>query len=81
MTTKIDSKLIIWDDWTDICTSTACCPKCKTSLTFRQTGDPLPQEIIPSLVKIMHIENSYEAYYRYFSEFNVLVNVEMEKEN
>ena len=54
------------------------CEKCERCLTFVQNGDELRKELLEDLLELTHRENIYDSYYRYFKNFAVQVDVEIE---
>jgi len=71
-------KLYTDDNWIDLNRREVECPRCQRRMNLIQNGQMLPDDLVDYLVKLMHINNSYQSYYGYFVKFNILVNVDLE---
>ena len=70
------------DYWIEISVSyVRMCPKCKQNITLVQTGETIPEIILDEIVNIVHVQNHFDAYTKYFQVGEKLIKIDLQIEH
>jgi hypothetical protein len=54
------------------------CPKCDQDISLLQTGDTIPESILDEIIKLVHIENFYDAFWKHIQVGGKWIKIDAE---